>query len=148
MIAAILSLRSQQVEAAIRYIEEHRHEVMASYEKNMERIRRGNPSEPQAKFDAAHERLQARVRELREAKDRGGQDAGHSDGHLRRSAGTGSPCYLDIRHRARSLERSRIVPGQLPNPGAVLQRLGCGDLEDMPIVSMRRRLPNVCSKSG
>ena len=52
MIAAILSLSSNQVEVAIRYIEEHRDEVMASYEKNMERIRRGNPPELQARLDA------------------------------------------------------------------------------------------------
>jgi uncharacterized protein (DUF433 family) len=80
-IAAILSLSSREVEAAIRYIEEHRDEVMASFEKNMERIRRGNPPDFQAKLDAAHERLQARLRELREAKSREGQDAGHSGGH-------------------------------------------------------------------
>ena len=36
VIAAILSLSSEQVEAAIRYIEEHRDDVMASYEKNIE----------------------------------------------------------------------------------------------------------------
>ena len=61
MIAAILSLSSQQVEVAVRYIEEHRNEVMQSYSRNMERIRRGNPPELQAKIDAAHDRLQARV---------------------------------------------------------------------------------------
>src|SRR5580658_4498946 len=67
MMADTLELSSQQVEAAIRYIEEHRDEVMASYQKNMERIRRGNPPELQAKMDAAHERLQSKLRELREA---------------------------------------------------------------------------------
>jgi uncharacterized protein (DUF433 family) len=81
MIAAILSLSSQQVEVAIRYIEEHRDDVMQSYSRNMERIRRGNPPELNAKIDAAHDRLQARVRELRAAKNRGTQDAGHSGGH-------------------------------------------------------------------
>ncbi len=81
MIAAILSLSSQQVETAIQYIEEHRHEVMASYEKNMERIRRGNPPELQAELDAGHERFLVMVREHREAKKREEQDAGHSGGH-------------------------------------------------------------------
>ncbi len=81
MIAAILSLSSHEVEAAIRYIEEHRDEVMASYEKNMERIRQGNPPELQAKLDAGHERFLAMVRERREAKEREGSDAGHSGGH-------------------------------------------------------------------
>jgi uncharacterized protein (DUF433 family) len=81
MIASLLSLSSHQVEAAIRYIEEHRDEVMASYERNMERIRRGNPPELQAKLDAAHERLQARLRELREGRNGEAQDARNSGGH-------------------------------------------------------------------
>ncbi len=81
MIADTLSLSSRQVEAAICYIEEHRDEVMADYEKNMERIRRGNPPELQAKLDAGHERFLAMVRERREAMDREGQDARHSCGH-------------------------------------------------------------------
>jgi hypothetical protein len=54
---------------------------MQSYSRNMERIRRGNPPELQANIDAAHRRLQARVRELRAAKNRGTQDAGHSGRH-------------------------------------------------------------------
>jgi uncharacterized protein (DUF433 family) len=84
IIAAILSLSSDQVEAAIRYIEEHRDEVMASYEKNMERIRRGNPPELQAKLDAGHERFLNMVREHRErsrANGPEGHDAGHFGGH-------------------------------------------------------------------
>ena len=44
MIAAILSLSSDQVEAAIQYIDEHRDEVMASYEKNMEPHSPGEPA--------------------------------------------------------------------------------------------------------
>jgi uncharacterized protein (DUF433 family) len=68
MIAAILSLSSNQVEAAIRCIEEHRDEVMASYEKNMERIRRGNPPELQAGLDAIRGSARARLDELRRAK--------------------------------------------------------------------------------
>jgi uncharacterized protein (DUF433 family) len=81
MIASILSLSSGQVEAAIRYIEEHRDEVMASYERNMERIRRGNPPELQAKLDAAHERLQARLREIRKPEEPEAWDARPSGGH-------------------------------------------------------------------
>jgi uncharacterized protein (DUF433 family) len=81
MIAVTLQLSSQQVEVAIQYIEEHRDEVMVDYEEMLARDARGNPPELQAKLDAAHERLQARLRELREAKNRGAQDAGHSGGH-------------------------------------------------------------------
>ena len=54
---------------------------MASYEKNMERIGRGNPPELQARLEAGHERFLAMVRERREAKKREEQDAGHSGGH-------------------------------------------------------------------
>jgi hypothetical protein len=81
MIADTLELSSQQVEAAIRYIEEHRDEVMAEYAEMLARDARGNPPELQAKLDAAHERLQAKLREIREAKNRGAQDAGDSRGH-------------------------------------------------------------------
>ncbi len=55
-IAFWLSLRKDQVDVAIRYIEEHKEEVMAQYEKIMERINRGNPPELQAKIDASHGR--------------------------------------------------------------------------------------------
>ena len=81
MIADLFELSSQQVEVATRYIEEHRPEVMANYEKIMERINRGNPPELQAKLDAGHERFLAMVREHREAKERGARDAGHSGRH-------------------------------------------------------------------
>jgi uncharacterized protein (DUF433 family) len=81
MIAVTLHLGSREVEAAIRYIEEHRDEVMAEYEEMLARDARGNPPELQAKLDAAHERFLAMVRELREAKNREGQDARHSGGH-------------------------------------------------------------------
>jgi len=81
LIADTLELSSAQVEAAIRYIEDHREEVMAAYEKNMERISRGNPPELQAKLDAGHERFLAMVRERRDARSREAGDAGHSGGH-------------------------------------------------------------------
>ena len=107
MIASILSLSSEQVFAATRYIEEHRDEVMASYEKNMERIRRGNPPELQPKIIAAHERLQSRLRELRDARERGAKDAGHSDlGHQSHLAGS-SLCR----------ERCRTVARKVDNDG-------------------------------
>jgi uncharacterized protein (DUF433 family) len=55
-IAAWLRLSSAQVLAAIRYIEEHKDEVMANYRKILERCARGNPPEIQAKLDAIHEK--------------------------------------------------------------------------------------------
>jgi uncharacterized protein (DUF433 family) len=81
VIAATLSLSSQQVEVAIQYIEEHRAEVMPDYAEMLERDARGNPPELQAKLDVGHERFLAMVRERREANNRESQDAGHSGGH-------------------------------------------------------------------
>jgi uncharacterized protein (DUF433 family) len=81
VIAVTLSVSSRQVDAAIRYIEEHRDEVMVDYEEMLARDARGNPPELQAKLDAGHERFLAMVRERRETKEREAQDAGHSGGH-------------------------------------------------------------------
>jgi uncharacterized protein (DUF433 family) len=80
-IAWLFHLTTSQIEAAVRYIEEHRDEVMADYQEMLDRDAQGNPPELQAKLDAAHERLQAKLRELREAKQQEGQDARHSGGH-------------------------------------------------------------------
>src|SRR5262249_27095476 len=74
-------LSTRQVDAAVNYISEHRDEVMAEYQQILERCARGNPPELQAKLDAGHERFLAMVRERRQAKTRGGQDAGDSRGH-------------------------------------------------------------------
>jgi uncharacterized protein (DUF433 family) len=81
MIATILSLSSDQVEAAIRYLEDNRDEVMANYKTNTERIRKGNPPELQARLDAGHQRFLDMVRELREAKHAEAQSAGNSGRH-------------------------------------------------------------------
>ncbi len=80
MIAVTLSLSSQQVEVAIRYIEEHQDEVTAEYAEMLARCA-GKPAELQPKLDAAREKLQAKMRELREAKYREAQDARHSGRH-------------------------------------------------------------------
>ena len=86
MIADTLELSSQQVEVAIRYIEEHRDEVTANYEKNMERIRRGNPPELQAKLDAMSRAAHAKLEELRRSKTAEATDDGRSRGHQRNSS--------------------------------------------------------------
>jgi uncharacterized protein (DUF433 family) len=81
MIAVTLGLSSGQVEAAIRYIDEHHDEVMADYAEMLARDAQGNPPELKPKLDAAREKLQARLRELREAKKQESQNAGRSGGH-------------------------------------------------------------------
>ncbi len=80
-IAWLFHLSTDQVDAAVRYIEEHKAEVMADYDEMLVRDARGNPPELQAKLDAGHERFLAMVRERREAKSREARDAGHSGGH-------------------------------------------------------------------
>src|ERR1700738_5167392 len=63
-IATILPLTQEQIEAAVRYIGEHRDEVMPAHQRIQERIARGNPPE----FEA-HARVgRARMEALRRAK--------------------------------------------------------------------------------
>ncbi len=80
-IAGLFHLTTAQVEAAMRYIEEHQEEVMAEYRRILERCARGNPPELQAKLDAGHERFLAMVRERQQAKSGDNRDAGDSRGH-------------------------------------------------------------------
>lgn len=53
-IALWLNLSSEQVLAAMKYIEEHKEEVEVEYRKILEREARGNPPELQAKIDETH----------------------------------------------------------------------------------------------
>ncbi len=80
-IASLFRISSRQVDAAIRYIVEHRDEVMEAYGRILARHARGNPPELQARLDAGHERFLAMVRERRAAQEREAHDAGHSGGH-------------------------------------------------------------------
>jgi uncharacterized protein (DUF433 family) len=63
-IMEILSLTQEQVEAAVRYIEEHREAVMAAHATISARIARGNPSAIEARARAGR----ARMEELRRAR--------------------------------------------------------------------------------
>ena len=80
LIADLFGLRSQQVEVAIRYIEEHRDEVMKDYEEMLARDAHGNPPELQAKLDAVRGTARARLEELRRSSRPGAADEGHSGG--------------------------------------------------------------------
>src|SRR5436309_3033553 len=51
-IAATLRLSSAQVEAAIAYIEQHQEDVMAAYQRLLDRSAQGNPPEVRARLDA------------------------------------------------------------------------------------------------
>ncbi len=65
---------------------------MADYAEMLERDGQGNPPELQAKLDAGHERFLAMVRELREAKNPGSQDAGHSGSGASRAITAQAAC--------------------------------------------------------
>ena len=80
-IALFFRLSTRQVDAAVRYIEEHKDEVMAEYQKILDRCARGNPPELQAKLDAGHERFLAMVQERQQTMAQENRDAGDSRGH-------------------------------------------------------------------
>ncbi len=81
MIADTLEISSQQVEVAIRYIDEHRHEVMNDYSEMLARDARGNPPELQAKLDAMRGTARAMLKELRRSNGHEVADEGNSRGH-------------------------------------------------------------------
>jgi uncharacterized protein (DUF433 family) len=64
-IAVWLRLSSAQVLAALDYIEQHKDDVLAEYERILERARRGNPPEMQAKLDAIREKSRAIIAQRR-----------------------------------------------------------------------------------
>jgi len=65
LIALELGLSSQQVLAAIDYIEKHKEEVSKDYQEILDRSARGNPPELQAKLDRIHAKFQALLKERR-----------------------------------------------------------------------------------
>ncbi len=80
-IARLFHLNTSQVEVAIRYIEEHKDEVMEAYQRILDRCAQGNPPELQAKLDAGHEQFLAMARERQHARSQEERDAGDSRGH-------------------------------------------------------------------
>ena len=79
-IAAWLRLSSDQVLAAIRYIEANKEGLMEEYQEMLDRAARGNPPHIQAKADAAHEKFLARLNERQRARLRELDDEGNSRG--------------------------------------------------------------------
>jgi uncharacterized protein (DUF433 family) len=79
-IAAELRISSDQVLAAMKYIEEHRAEVEAEYQKLLERDAQGNPPEIRAKLEASHAKLQALLEKRRQELARGTGDARNPGG--------------------------------------------------------------------
>jgi uncharacterized protein (DUF433 family) len=80
-IAQLFRLTPRQIEVAIKFIDEHKDEVLKVYERILNRDARGNPPELQAKLDAGHERFLAMVRARRNAKELENPDEGDSRRH-------------------------------------------------------------------
>jgi uncharacterized protein (DUF433 family) len=79
-IASLFRVSSQQVQAALEYIEAHKDEVMAEYRQMLARDAEGNSPEVRAKEAASRAKLLSRLTELRQAKNGGGNGAGHPGG--------------------------------------------------------------------
>ncbi len=68
-IAGVLGISSVEVLAGLKYIEDHKHDVMAEYQKMLDRDAQGNPLEIEARSAESRARLRARLAELRAVKD-------------------------------------------------------------------------------
>jgi uncharacterized protein (DUF433 family) len=75
--AAVLGLATDEVQALLRYFEEHREEVLARHSATEDRNARGNPPEVEAKARQSHAKLLARRDELRRALTGGTNGDGH-----------------------------------------------------------------------
>ena len=65
-IADWLQISPIQVEAAVEYIDNHKQEVEEEYQKILAREAKGNPPEIQARLEASHQKLQARLAQKQE----------------------------------------------------------------------------------
>jgi uncharacterized protein (DUF433 family) len=79
-IATVLRLSFEQVQAAMKYIDEHRDEVMAVHREIEARIAQGNPPEILAKLKDTRARMQAWAEERRQAKKQEADGAGDRRG--------------------------------------------------------------------
>jgi uncharacterized protein (DUF433 family) len=62
-IAAFFRISSREVNAAICYIEDHREEVTAEYQRILARAAQGNNPDLQARLDAGHAQFLERIQE-------------------------------------------------------------------------------------
>ncbi len=78
-IAVVLGLSSAQVLAALEYLEQHKEEVLADYQKIIDRALQGHPPEVQAKLDGIHAKYEKLWEERRKKAQENG-DARHHGG--------------------------------------------------------------------
>jgi uncharacterized protein (DUF433 family) len=80
-IAEILPLSLDQIETALRYIEEHKDEVMAVHRQIEERMARGNPPEIEARAHASRAKMEAWLKEHQHKTSMEANGEGNSGGH-------------------------------------------------------------------
>lgn len=66
-IATLFRISTHEVNAATAYIEAHKEEVLAEYQKILDRAAQGNPPEIQAWLDGAYARMKARASKQKES---------------------------------------------------------------------------------
>jgi uncharacterized protein (DUF433 family) len=79
-IAALFRISSEEVRAAVQYIEEHKEDVLRENQKILDRIAQGNPPELQAKLDESHARFVELMKHRRAANGNGEGHAGNTAG--------------------------------------------------------------------
>ena len=78
-IAAQFTLSSDEIQAALDYIESHKEEVMQQYDRNLEWQRNYKyPSDVQAKLDACRGLAKKKLEEIRAKRNSSGDDVGNS----------------------------------------------------------------------
>jgi uncharacterized protein (DUF433 family) len=82
-IAGVLPISKDEVRALMKYIDDHREEVMAINAQIEARIARGNPPEIEERLRQSpwHAKIQARLEEIRQRRAAEGDHEGDSDGH-------------------------------------------------------------------
>jgi hypothetical protein len=82
-IAELFDLSVDQIQAAVRYIEANKDDVVAVHNQIEERHAKGNPPELQAKLDASHARFMEMVKERHRLRNQGGNHEGNHGGQQR-----------------------------------------------------------------
>src|SRR5438309_1153605 len=68
-IAVMLGLSSAQVLTALEYIEQHKEEVLADYQKILDRVAKGNPPEIEEKLKGSRAKLEALKAKLKKERN-------------------------------------------------------------------------------
>jgi uncharacterized protein (DUF433 family) len=107
-IAARLRISSRQVKAAIEYIETHREQVSASYQRIVDRDERGNPTDLAAKRASARAKLEALLAQRRGRQSGAPEAETHPNGRAGASGVAGRGLIVNC-GRGPQIEGTRIT---------------------------------------